>query len=169
MPVSKILARALLILLRTLEGWDHAMKHEILTALLAISTLVAGCDSASGGIGPEGGVVESEDGRLSLDIPEGALDEPVDITIEEVDELPEDALGPAYRVMPVGTVFNGPVSVVYNYGARGMEVDADDVMMVALREEGEWARMPDRHVYADEGLVSASALYLSTFCVIEAR
>lgn len=169
MLVSKILARALLFLLRTFEGWDHAMKLEILTACFATMTLagpLAGCDAAGDGIGPEGGIVESADGRLSIDIPEGALDETVDITIEEVDDLPEDALGPAYRVMPVGTVFNGPVFVVYNYGARGMEVEPDDIVLVVERD-GEWSRMPDRHVYAEEGLVSASALYLSTFCVIE--
>jgi len=139
--------------------------HTLAFACLALVTLV-GCDSVGEGIGPEGGVVVSDDGRITLDIPEGALDEAVEITIEEVDDLPEDALGPAYRVLPVGTVFNGPVQVVYNYGARGMDVDPSDVVLVVDRGD-EWSVMPDRHVYAEEGLVSASALYLSTFCVIE--
>jgi hypothetical protein len=142
------------------------MKLETLAiACLALVT-VTGCDVAGEGIGPEGGVVVSDDGRLTLDIPEGALDEPVEITIEEVDDLPENALGPAYRVGPVGTLFNGPVQVVYNYGARGMAVDPSNVVLVVERGS-EWVVMPDRKVFAEEGLVSASALYLSTFCVAE--
>ena len=140
---------------------------KLATTCLALVTLAA-CDAAGEGIGPEGGVVVSDDGRLTLDIPEGALGDPVEITIEEVDDLPEDALGPAYRVEPVGTVFEGPVQVVYNFGARGMEVDSSDVALVVERGS-EWTVMPDRRVYGEEGLVSASALYLSTFCVVERR
>jgi hypothetical protein len=141
--------------------------HALATACLALATL-AGCDATGDGIGPEGGVVVSLDGRLTIDIPEGALEEPVEITIEEAEDLPEDALGPAYRVEPVGIVFEAPVHVLYNYGARGMEIDADDVYLVVEREQ-EWTKLPDRHVFGEEGIVSATALYLSTFCVVEAR
>lgn len=141
------------------------MKHALTTALLALAT-VAGCDPVGeGAIGPEGGMVVSHDERLTIDIPEGALDEPVEITIEEVDSLPEGALGPAYRVLPVGTVFHRPVHVLYNYGARGMEVDP----MLVVEREHEWVPLPDRQVFSDEGIVTASALYLSTFCVVEAE
>jgi hypothetical protein len=144
------------------------MKLQPLAAACLALTTLAGCDAAGDGIGPEGGTVVSLDGRLTLDIPEGALEEPVEIAIEEVDDLPEDALGPAYRVEPVGTVFAAPVRVVYNYGARGMEVDPGDVFLVVEREH-EWSKLPDRHVFGDDGIVSATALYLSTFGVIEAR
>lgn len=145
------------------------MKLQLLaTACLAMASTIAGCDAAGDGIGPEGGVVVSADGRLTLDVPEGALDVPVEITIEEAEALPEGALGPAYRVEPVGLVFDLPVRVVYNYGARGMDVDPAHVMLVVEREH-EWSRLPDRRVFADDGLVAASALYLSTFCVVEAE
>jgi hypothetical protein len=141
------------------------MKHALTTALFALAT-VAGCDPLDeGAIGPEGGMVVSLDERVTIDIPEGALDEPIEITIEEVDGLPEGAIGPAYRVLPVGTVFNSPAHVLYNYGARGMEVDP----ILVVEREHEWAPLADRHVFFDEGVVSASALYLSTFCVIEAE
>lgn len=138
----------------------------IATACLALATL-AGCDAVGDGIGPEGGVVTSRDGRITLDIPEGALEQPVEITIEEAEDLPEDALGPAYRVEPVGLVFDVPVHVVYNYGARGMEVEPADVFLVVEREHG-WSKLPDRHVFADDGIISATTVYLSTFCVVEA-
>ena len=142
------------------------MKLEMLATACLLATLT-GCDAPGDGIGPEGGVVESRDGRLALDIPAGALDEEVEITIEEIDDLPDDALGPAYRVEPVGLVFSAPVRVVYNFGARGMELDSNDVFLVVERET-EWSRLPDRHVFGEEGIVSANTLYLSSFCVIEA-
>jgi len=140
--------------------------------LLAVSTLcatVAGCDPVGDDVvGPEGGVVVSEDGRLTIDIPEGALDEPVEIIIEEADELPEGALGPAYEVLPHGTVFNAPVHVLYNYSAQGMDVADEEVGFVVERTDG-WVELADRHVFEGENIISASALYLSTFCVVEGR
>lgn len=135
-------------------------------ACLSLATLT-GCDPAGDDVvGPEGGVVVSADGRLTLDIPEGALTDEVEITIEQVDALPPHALGPSYRVLPVGTVFEAPVQVLYNFSAEGMDVDPRDVVLVVERDDG-WRELADRHVWEDEDIVSASALYLSTFCAIE--
>lgn len=139
--------------------------RSIATVAIAVSIL-AGCDPMGDDVvGPEGGVVVSRDGRLTLDIPEGALADDVAITIEQADDLPEGALGPAYRVLPVGTVFQTPVHVLYDYGAMGMEVDAQDIELVAQRS-ADWSRLADRDLFEDEDIVSASALYLSTFCVV---
>ncbi len=142
----------------------------IATACLTL-VVVTGCDhfgERERGIGPEGGVVVSDDGRFTLDIPEGALDDAIEITIREVDDLPEAALGPAYRVLPVGTVFNSPIRVLYQYDAHGRAVAPEDITLVVKRSD-EWAALADHHVYEDEGIVSASALYLSTFCLVEDR
>ncbi|MCA9651244.1 MAG: hypothetical protein H6712_02090 [Myxococcales bacterium] len=139
--------------------------RSIATAAVAVS-LLAGCDPTGDDVvGPEGGVVVSRDGRLTLDIPAGALTDDVEITIEPADDLPEGALGPAYRVLPVGTVFEAPVAVMYDYGAMGMEVDVRDIELVA-HGASEWSRLADRSLWEDEEIVSATALYLSTFCVV---
>src|SRR5690606_16742516 len=71
-------------------------------------------------IGPDGGEVTSRDGRLTLIIPEGALDEPTEITIDALetrdlgDEFEElvDALGEtmAYELGPDGLEFNEPIT-----------------------------------------------------------
>lgn len=136
------------------------------TAVLAAS-LLCGCDPVGDDVvGSEGGTVISRDGRLSLEIPEGALTDPTEITIEEVDDLPEGAVGPSYRVLPVGTVFEAPVYLHYEYGAMGMEVAADDLELVVERQD-DWTSLADRTVHEDETIVSASALYLSTFGIID--
>lgn len=143
------------------------MKLETLAAACIALVSLTGCDSlGDDAVGPEGGVVVSEDGRLTIDIPEGALTETVEITIEQVEDEPGRALGPAYRVEPVGLVFETPVEVLYNFSAEGMDVAPNDVALVVERTDG-WSELADRSVWDDEDIVSASALYLSTFCVIE--
>lgn len=143
------------------------MKPETIAAVCLALATFAGCDPAGADVvGPEGGVVVSEDGRLTIDIPEGALTDEVALTIETVDDEPDKALGPAYRVRPVGTVFETPVQVLYDFSAEGMAVDRQHVALVVERHDG-WSELADRHVYDDEDVVSASALYLSTFCVVE--
>ncbi len=138
--------------------------RSILSSCL-LCVIVAGCDPVGDDvIGAEGGVVTSRDGRLILDIPAGALDDAVEITVEEVEALPPGALGPAYRVLPVGTVFNEPVEVLYNYSAAGMDIDPDEVRLVVERAD-DWSPLPDRVLHDEERVVSASALYLSTFGV----
>ncbi|MCH9682982.1 MAG: hypothetical protein K0V04_16215 [Deltaproteobacteria bacterium] len=128
----------------------------------AICATLAGCDPVGDdAVGPDGGVVVSQDGRLTLDIPAGALDDFVEVTIEEVDTLPPGALGPSYRVLPAGTVFNAPVEVLYNYGAPGMDVDPQQVQLVIARAD-DWNPLPDRMLHDDDPVVSATALYSST-------
>lgn len=139
-----------------------------LLLLFLASATVAGCDpSGDDVVGPEGGTIVSRDGRLTIEIPAGALDEAIELAIEEVEQLPEGALGPAYEVLPVGTVFHAPIHVLYDYGARGMDVDADAITLVAERTD-RWSVLADRVVFEDESLVSASSLYLSAFCIVGA-
>lgn len=141
------------------------MQLRSLATAAIVASLIAGCDPAGDDVvGPEGGTVVSRDGRLTIDIPEGALVDDVEITIEQVDDLPADALGPSYQVLPEGTVFEAPVQVIYDYGAMGMDVDTQEIELVA-KGAYDWNRLADRNVIAEDDLVSASALYLSTFCV----
>jgi len=156
-----------------LAPYGDVLRSTRTTGSLLLATLacaaVAGCDPVSeDAIGPEGGVVVSDDGRLTLEVPAGALDEAVDITIEEAEDLPEGALGPAYDVQPRGLVFGAPIRVVYNYSAQGTDVPAADVSLVVERTD-EWVPLADRHVFEGDSIISASALYLSTFCVVEGR
>lgn len=140
--------------------------RSLTVAALACAALT-GCDpSGDDVVGPEGGTIISRDGRLTLEIPQGALAEAIEIRIEEVEQLPEGALGPAYQVLPVGTVFEAPVHVFYDYGAAGMELSPDQIALVAQKTD-RWSMLADRAVYEEDTLVSASSLYLSAFCIVD--
>ncbi len=125
----------------------------------ALATLAVGCDSAGETIGPRGGSLASDDGRFSLDIPAGALDADVDLSIEEVECELSTALGSCYKVLPVGTTFSLPVEVAYE--VADMKV-SEDVGVVAQAADG-WRVLPDRDVDLEDAVVYGSAMYLSEY------
>ena len=149
----------------------HPDKLAMLTlrtfaALLLVSTVATGCDTLeTDRIGAEGGVVLSEDGRMALEIPEGALDESVEITIERV-EGPEGSASALYMVQPMGLTFDRPAVLVYDYDDETVgEHDAEALTMVATRELG-WAYLGDQLVDSEDQTVSASLMALSGVTVI---
>ena len=111
-------------------------------------------------IGPEGGVVLSEDGRMSLEIPEDALAED---TLISLDAIPcdEEDLADCYTVGPRGVTFHRPVTAVYEAG----ELDEiDSVTLLIMRGDG-WKRMPDARVDHEEEVVTGSMMYTSAISV----
>lgn len=125
----------------------------------ALATLAVGCDGAGETIGPRGGSLASDDGRFSVDIPAGALEGDIDLSIEEVECELSTTIGSCYAVLPLGTTFLLPVEVAYEIG--GMDVD-DDFGVVA-QAAGGWRVLPDRDVDLEDAVVYGSALYLSEY------
>ncbi len=135
------------------------------TALLALVT--AGCDDSDGEtIGPRGGVVVSDDGLFSLEIPEGALDAEVEITIEQVPCHRADALANCYEVGPVGLPLLFPAEVVYEVDERMLETFEGHELAVMTEKADDWNYLADRDVDPEEVTVSASAVYLSSFALV---
>jgi hypothetical protein len=135
-------------------------------ALILASTVATGCDLAAGDqIGRDGGVVVSDDGRMSLEIPAGALDENVEITIEAV-AGPDGSASDLYVMEPMGLVFERPVVVSFDYDDEMLgDAQADDLTMVAQRE-ADWAYLGDQRVDDEDQTVSASLMALSAITVL---
>ena len=100
-------------------------------ALVSLVVLAA-CGGNGGGVisAENGGTATSDDGKLTLEIPPGALGEDTEITVTAipVDELPEalreDADGgPAYRLEPDGLEFSQPVAVSLELGKADLPED----------------------------------------------
>lgn len=136
------------------------------TALVLTAAVTTGCDALdSDRIGSEGGVVVSDDGRMALEIPEGALDEAVEISIE-VMEGPEGSASDLYVVEPMGLTFERPVIVTYDYDDQTLGGhDAQGLTMVAHRELS-WAYLGDQLVDGEDQTVSASLMALSAVTVV---
>jgi hypothetical protein len=135
-------------------------------ALLLASTVATGCDLAVGDeIGRDGGVVVSDDGRVSLEIPAGALDEAVEITIEAV-AGPHGSASDLYVMEPMGLVFERPVVVTFDYDDELLgDAEAEDLTMVAQRD-ADWAYVGDQLVDDEDQTLSASLLALSAITVL---
>lgn len=135
-------------------------------ALVLVSTVATGCDALdSDRIGSEGGLVVSEDGRLALEIPAGALDEAVDISIE-VMAGPEGSASDLYVIEPMGLTFERPVVVTFDYDEEILDgADAEALTMVAHRE-ADWAYLGDQRVDDEDQTLSASLMALSAVTVV---
>ncbi len=142
----------------------NALAALVLSVAAASAT---GCDSSEEGtpVGPRGGTITSDDGRVTLEVPAGALADEVAIRIVEAEDVPADAVGPAYEIQPQGLTFAFPAAVVYDV-ADGMDVDPDAVRLVVERED-DWSALADRDVDVDNLEVTASMLFVSTVAIVE--
>ena len=135
-------------------------------ALLLTSAVATGCDAFEGeGIGPDGGVVVSEDGRMALEVPAGALDETVEITIEVVDG-PEGAASSMYVLEPMGLVFAHPAELVYDYDDETASEDEAEALTMMAQREADWAYLPDQIVDTQDQTVSASVMSLAGVTIV---
>lgn len=136
-------------------------------AALLLTSIATGCDVFDGqGIGSEGGVVVSDDGRMALEIPPGALDEAVEITI--VATQGADGAAPVYVIEPLGLTFASPTELVYEYDVDDAmlgEEDPEALELVTLRELG-WDYLPDRKHHADDQTISVSLMALAPVTVV---
>lgn len=80
---------------------------------LACQAGVCSASSGTGVVGDEGGVVTARDGA-KVDLPPGAVDGSLQITISPTQEAPPTgvaAVSPVYTFGPSGTIFSSPVTV----------------------------------------------------------
>lgn len=135
-------------------------------ALVVTATIATGCDGFdSDRIGSEGGVVVSEDGRLALEIPEGALDQAVEIRIERLDG-PEGSASDLYVVEPVGLAFARPVLVTYDYDDQILDGRSPEALTMVTHRELGWAYLGDQLVDGEDQTVSASLMALWAVVVV---
>ena len=142
----------------------HIRFASSLAFLLAATT---GCDTGDRAtIGPRGGMIVSDDGRFSVEVPQGALDREVWMTVERIDCTPDEAIGSCYAVEPRGTLFSRPAVVTYELGGMPLDsVDPHHLFVFAARDDG-WNPLADRDVDMDDEIVTASALYTTDFALV---
>ncbi len=114
-------------------------------------------------IGPEGGLISSHDGVLTIVLQPGALDGLYDVEIFPSDEPPV-VFGPAYRVRP-DLDLRVAAEVTYR---RALPSDPEGVAVAAIRradyeaQMGHWTPLPtlDLNLDADEVIATDSELSL---------
>jgi hypothetical protein len=139
--------------------------------LPAVAFAVAcGGDSSGGGAAAtidaaSGGSVSSDDGRLTLQVPPGALVDDTRISIEtlEGDDLPEGAEGDAaYRLEPNGLSFSAPVTATLRVDLEALATRAEDgareVPLLTVQSDGQEPELAANTAFAvsAEGVATVS-------------
>jgi len=121
----------------------------------------------------------SEDGKLTMTIPEGtiALDaegEPLETLEAAVDETPPDppedahVIGLAYDFGPDGATFDPPITLKYTYDPDDLPegVAEEDLVLAYYDEEaGEWVEL-DCVVDTENNVITAYVPHFTTFAII---
>ncbi len=95
-------------------------------------------------IGREGGNILSEDGKVELIFPEGALTKKKKITIQPVNNHAANGRGKAYRMEPSGLQFEKPVTIVFHYSDDETYGTLPELKGIAWQDErGKWEALPE--------------------------
>ncbi len=91
-------------------------------------------------IGAAGGTITSDDGRVQLIFPPGALTAATDISIQPTTNLAPNGAGKAYQFEPSGIQFKKPVQIILHYTNEEAENCPPDLMGLAMQDHtGKWS------------------------------
>lgn len=142
------------------------MSHLVKLAFAA-AMILTGCNEDQGTtVDSRGGVVTSEDGRFTLEIPEGALDQEVDITIEAVECEQPTAIDTCYEIGPVGLPLLFPGTIIYDIDPEELDGLSPEELTVLTEREEDWKPLADHRIDMVQAQVTASAVYLSSYAVV---
>ncbi len=90
-------------------------------------------------IGPAGGTIISEDGRVELIFPAGALTANTAISIQPAVNLAPNGVGKSYWFEPSGIQFNKPVQIIFQYNSDESELCPPEWMSLGMQDRnGKW-------------------------------
>jgi hypothetical protein len=124
------------------------------------------CTAGSGTlIGPEGGSLSSEGGKLALSIPAGALRSDVVVAIVPLEAWPEGALGAVVDIQPSGLLFASPATLTFHYETSDIGGTPPVSLRLATASGSSWTPLPST---LDEAAhtVTAPIAHLSVYGLV---
>jgi hypothetical protein len=137
----------------------------LIIALATFTMTLVACDGdGADNIGPRGGVVSSPDGKLVVNVPAGALDSDIFMTIGEVEDCADD-LDRCYEIEPFGTILRIPATLTYHYDIGDLTRAAEEDLAIVGRRQDGWGRLADRKLDLAEGTVAATTMSFSCYTI----
>jgi hypothetical protein len=150
------------------EGMSSASRN-LIGSLWLSALLLAGCPGDEAGapashgggvIGPEGGSVSSQDQRLTLTIPKGALRTPTAISVQAVSEQAPAQVGEAFQIAPANVHFDKPALLKLTLDDRLAASTSSAQLHVAGKRGQEWIWYPTRPLEQEaEAEVSETGIF----------
>ena len=162
-----------------------ASQHPLgLTTVCVCLALMTGCsntnsledptkkkdDPTTEVIGLQGGTVETPDGKIKLEIPQGAVEKEVEITVRSLDDsrLPQGGVpGSMIRLLPDGLTFNKPVTLQIGYDGSVMtSEDERSLHIVQVLEGGKLAATKFHVNRFDERSIQVKIDHFSDYAIV---
>ncbi len=86
-------------------------------------------------IGAGGGQIATPDGKITVDIPAGAVDRDVQFTIQPISKTLASATGPAYRLEPEDVTFHKDVRITFAYTEEDLAGTSEDYLYLAYQDQ----------------------------------
>lgn len=115
-------------------------------------------------IGKDGGNIVSEDGRVELVFPEGALSKKKKITIQPIINYAANGRGKAYRFEPSGLQFEKPVTIIFRFSENEINGTLPQLKGIVWQDgKGKWDVLPEVTLDTNTKTLTAQILHFSSY------
>ena len=119
-------------------------------------------------IGPSGGKLISTDGTISLELPAGAVEAPVNFSIQPIENTLLESPGKAYRLLPEGVQFSKPVTITYTLSDQEAKALNPDILFLAYQDaEGHHYLAANSEMNSTGDKVSVQTTHFSDWTIAE--
>lgn len=116
-------------------------------------------------IGSEGGTIISEDGLLTVTIPEGSLSADTEIGIQMIENTNPAVFGFSYRITPHHITFSKPAVLGFKYEDEMLDKIDPSILLISTFENGKWMGMAGK-VSQEQGTISFETSHFSDWNMI---
>jgi hypothetical protein len=113
-----------------------------------------------------GGSITSADGRITLDIPAGALAAATTISVQPITNTTPNGMGLAYRLEPEGTTFAAPATLTFHLSASEALALAS-TYVTTQHADGLWYSQPNQQRDGSAQTVGVSTTHFSDWSLAE--
>jgi hypothetical protein len=129
------------------------------------------CQAVLGGansveIGSQGGTVTSSDGKLSMNVPAGAIDGSIVFAVKAATAWPSGAVGTVYEVEPSGTRFSKPATIALSYAGIDLGARAAADLFVGTAVGSSWESLGTAVNDTHAQTVASTTAHLSVFGLV---
>ncbi len=164
-------------------GIQPVRLYMLLIIFLLVIAAASSCGGGSGGgdgggsggggggssttIGPNGGTVNSSDGKASVTIPAGALSQETAISVDSIASPGAGNIGTAYNFAPDGTTFSLPVTISIQYDDAALPQDVSEQnLKLGTFANNQWQEVAGSTVDTTLNVVSGSTSHFSLYGII---
>jgi hypothetical protein len=129
---------------------------------------IADGPAVSKAIGTNGGTISSADGKISINIPQGAISDNQTITVQPITNKLESGLGKAYRITPHIPHFNKPVTITFSYTQADIVGTAPEVFAIGYQNTaGGWLYKKNVQLNKVNKTISITTTHFSDWALFE--